>query len=336
MKPVIFGCAGEALTAEEKAFFAAEQPAGIILFKRNIKDPEQTSALIRDIKSALGRAQVLILVDQEGGRVQRLGPPHWRRSLPARVYGNIAAENADLGREALRLSVLSSGLELRSLGITVDCLPVLDVPQAGSDEVIGDRAFSEDAAVVSDLGRVAAGALLEAGILPVIKHIPGHGRAGVDSHEALPRVAAPLAELEASDFAPFRALADLPLAITAHVVYEAIDPDNPATLSAKVIGDIIRGSIGFQGLLITDDLSMGALSGTLAGRASGALAAGVDLALHCTGELAEMQEIAAVLQPADRQLVEKTEAALALIANPLAHDAQQIIERYNDLMTAGA
>ncbi|MCH8862531.1 MAG: beta-N-acetylhexosaminidase [Proteobacteria bacterium] len=335
MKPVIFACAGETLTAEEKAFFAAEQPAGIILFKRNVKNPEQASGLIRQIKSALGRSRVLILVDQEGGRVQRLGPPHWRRSLSARVYGNMAVEDADRAREALRLSILSTGLELRSLGITVDCLPVLDVPRAGSDEVIGDRAFSEDPAVVADLGRVAADALIEAGVLPIIKHIPGHGRAKVDSHQSLPRVAASLAELEANDFPPFRALTGLPMAITAHVVYEAIDPDNPATLSAKVIGDIIRGSIGFQGLLISDDLSMGALSGDLAARATGALAAGVDLALHCTGDMAEMQEIAAVLEPADDQITEKIGAALQLIADPPEHDAQGIIERYNDLMTAG-
>lgn len=335
MKPVIFGCAGEALTAEEKVFFAAEQPAGIILFKRNVKNPEQASALIRQIKSALGRSRVLILVDQEGGRVQRLGPPHWRRSLSARVYGNMAAEDVDMAHEALRLAILSTGLELRSLGVTVGCLPVLDVPLAGSDEVIGDRAFSEDSAVVGDLGRVAADALIEAGILPIIKHIPGHGRAKVDSHQSLPRVTASLAELEASDFPPFRALAGLPMAMTAHVVYEAIDPDNPATLSAKVIGDIIRGSIGFKGLLISDDLSMGALSGTLATRATGALAAGVDLALHCTGDMAEMQEIAAVLEPAGGQVTEKIDAALARIAEPPEHDAQGIIERYNDLMTAG-
>lgn len=335
MKPVIFGCAGEALTAEEKAFFAAEQPAGIILFKRNVKNPVQASALIRQIKSALGRSRVLILVDQEGGRVQRLGPPHWRRSLSARVYGNMAAEDVDMAHEALRLSILSTGLELRSLGITVDCLPVLDVPRAGSDEVIGDRAFSEDPAVVGDLGRVAADALIEAGILPIIKHIPGHGRAEVDSHQSLPRVAASLAELEASDFSPFRALAGLPMAMTAHVIYESIDPDTPATLSAKVIGEIIRGSIGFKGLLIADDLSMGALSGTLATRATSAMAAGVDLALHCTGDMAEMQEIAAVLEPADNQITEKIEAALQLIADPPEHDAQGLIERYNDLMTAG-
>lgn len=336
MKPVIFGCAGEALTAEEKTFFAVEQPAGIILFRRNVKDPEQVSALIRQIKSCLGRGRVLVLVDQEGGRVQRLGSPHWRRSLAARVYGKMAAENAEVAQEALRLSILSTGLELRALGITVDCLPVLDVPQPGSDDIIGDRAFGEEPALVSHLGRVAAEALLEAGILPVVKHIPGHGRAEVDSHKALPRVAATLEALEASDFPPFRALADLPLAMTAHVVYEAIDPDNPATFSAPVIADIIRGSIGFAGLLISDDLSMGALSGTLPERTTRALAAGVDLALHCTGDMAEMLEIAAVLAPADAGIKDKIDAALALIAEPPGHDAQSIIERYNDLMTAEA
>lgn len=336
MKPVIFGCAGEALTAEEKTFFAAEQPAGIILFKRNVKDPDQVSSLIRQIKSCLGRGRVLVLVDQEGGRVQRLGSPHWRRSLPARVYGNMAAKNSEVAQEALRLSILSTGLELRALGITVDCLPVLDVPQAGADEIIGDRAFGEEPALVSHLGRVAAEALLEAGILPVIKHIPGHGRAEVDSHKALPRVTASLAELEESDFPPFRALADMPLAMTAHVVYEAIDPDNPATFSERIIADVIRGSIGFGGLLISDDLSMGALSGTLAERTTRALVAGVDLALHCTGDMAEMQEIAAVLPPADDPVTDKIQAALQSIAEPPAQDAQGIIKRYNDLMTAEA
>lgn len=335
MKPVIFGCSGEALTAEEKSFFAAEQPAGVILFKRNLKNPQQASALISDIKACLRRRQILVLVDQEGGRVQRLCPPHWRRSLPARVYGNMMGDDAERAHQALRLAILSTGLELRSLGITVDCLPVVDVPQADADDIIGDRAFSEDPEIVAELGRVAADALLEAGILPVIKHIPGHGRAEVDSHEALPRVTATLEELGETDFPPFRALADLPLAITAHVVYEAIDPDNPATLSEKVIRDVIRGSIGFKGLLISDDLSMGALSGSLAERATLALAAGVDLALHCNGELADMQEVAGALEPADELLGEQIDAMLGRIAEPPRHDAQSIIERYNDLMTAG-
>lgn len=335
MKPVIFGCAGESLTAEEKAFFAAEQPAGIILFKRNLKNPEQASALISDMKTCLRRRKILVLVDQEGGRVQRLCPPHWRRSLPARVYGNMMGEDSELAHQALRLAILSTGLELRSLGITVNCLPVLDVPHAGADEIIGDRAFGEDPAMVADLGRVAADALLEAGILPVIKHIPGHGRAEVDSHEALPRVTATIEDLEESDFPPFRALADLPLAMTAHVVYEAIDPDNPATLSEKVISDVIRGSIGFKGLLMSDDLSMGALSGSLAERTIRALSAGVDLALHCNGDMAEMQDVAGALEPADEELGARIGAALERIAEPPEHDAQSIIERYNDLMTAG-
>lgn len=336
MKPVIYGCAGEALTAEEKAFFTAEQPAGFILFKRNLKNPDQASALIGEMKDCLPKRQALVLIDQEGGRVQRLGPPHWRRSLPARVYGNMFTEDAEQARQALRLAILSIGLELRSLGITVDCLPVLDVPHAGADDIIGDRAFSEDTAIVADLGRVAADALLEAGILPVIKHIPGHGRAEADSHLSLPRVTASLADLESSDFPPFRALADLPLAMTAHLVYEAVDPDSPATLSARVIEQIIRGSIGFKGLLISDDLSMAALTGSLAGRATDALAAGVDLALHCNGDMAEMQEIAGALEAADEGLGKIIDAALAGIATPAEHDAQGIIERYNDLMTAGA
>jgi len=289
-RPVIFGCAGERLGAAERRFFAEADPLGFILFRRNCREPGQLRDLVASLRDCVGRADAPVLIDQEGGRVARLGSPHWRRH-PA------AAELAREGEAAVFGTAREIAADLAGLGITVDCAPVLDLRIAGADQVIGDRSFGADPAAVARFGRAWCDGLLAGGVLPVLKHIPGHGRARADSHVACPAVDAAADELAASDFAPFRALAEMPWAMTAHVVYTAFDPDAPATLSSSVIGGAIRGTIGFDGVLISDDLSMGALSGPLGARAAAALAAGCDLALHCSGRLAEMEEIAAATGP---------------------------------------
>ncbi|NNM73378.1 beta-N-acetylhexosaminidase [Enterovirga aerilata] len=311
----IAGCAGQSLTAEEVAFFRDADPLGFILFRRNIADPDQVRALTAALREAVGRADAPVLVDQEGGRVQRLGPPHWPRYPAGRAYGRLAADLA--GRSACaRTGARLIAHDLRSVGIDVDCLPVLDVPVPGAHDIIGDRAYDTDPAAVAVLGRAAAEGLLAGGVLPVVKHIPGHGRAGVDSHESLPRVSASLAELRAQDFPPFRALADMPIAMTAHVVYEAIDPDRPATTSPLVVSEIIRGEIGFGGLLLTDDLSMRALSGSFRERAEAALRAGVDVVLHCNGDLAEARAVAEAAPRLSGESARRVAAAQARIAGP--------------------
>jgi beta-N-acetylhexosaminidase len=288
----ICGCKGLALTDEERAFLRDSAPFGVILFKRNVESPAQVSALVDDIRESLGRVEAPILVDQEGGRVQRLGPPHWRAYPAAACFQELDLA-LDAKERLVRLSARLMAQDLRQLGITIDCAPVLDVPIAGSDNVIGDRAYGRDPSVVAKLGRAAALGLLDEGVLPIIKHLPGHGRAMVDSHRTLPVVTASLDDLAECDFQPFAENADLPAAMTAHVVYTALDPDSPATLSARVIDEIIRKRIGFSGLLFSDDLSMQALSGSLHGRAAAAFAAGIDIALHCNGDLEEARGVAA-------------------------------------------
>lgn len=293
----IFGCSGLVLTEPEKAFFARTNPLGFILFARNVDNPDQVRALVRQLRDSVGRADAPVLIDQEGGRVQRLRPPHWRAAPPGAVFADLAARDSSAACQALRLNYRLIGAELAELGIDVDCAPVLDVPVSGAHDVIGDRAFGTNAAMVADLGRAVCDGLLDQGVLPVIKHIPGHGRAMVDSHLSLPVVAANRAELEAQDFAPFATLRDQPWAMTAHVVYTAIDSKAPATTSAKVIGEIIRGLIGFEGLLISDDLSMKALGGSFGERTRACLDAGCDVVLHCNGQMDEMSAIAAELAP---------------------------------------
>jgi beta-N-acetylhexosaminidase len=309
----IAGCSGQVLTAEERAFFRDAEPWGFILFKRNIGTRSQVLALTQELREAVGRADAPVLIDQEGGRVQRMGPPHWPAYPPGRAYGRVAGNDPSFRREVARLGARLMAHDLREVGIDVDCVPVLDVPVAGAHDVIGDRAYAADPATVAILGRAAAEGLIAGGVLPVIKHIPGHGRAGADSHHALPVVRASREELEAQDFVPFRHLADMPLAMTAHVVYTALDPAAPATTSRKVMREIIRGHIGFDGLVMSDDLSMNALSGTLRERAEAAFAAGCDVALHCNGKLAEMQEVAAAAPELRGKAKRRAEAALARI-----------------------
>ena len=312
MRAFVAGCLGPALTEEERAFFREADPFGFILFRRNISDPAQVRALTASLREAVGR-DAPILIDQEGGRVQRLGPPHWPRYPAGRAYGRLPGDS----REAAFLGARLMAHDLRDLGITVDCLPVLDVPTRGAHDVIGDRAYGEDPETVTDLGGGAAEGLMAGGVLPVVKHIPGHGRAGADSHLALPRVDASIEALRERDFVPFKALAHLPAAMTAHVVYEAIDPERPGTVSPKVIGGIVRGEIGFGGLLFTDDLSMKALSGSFREKTEQAIVAGCDIALHCCGDLDEARGVAEGAPILAGQSLRRAEDALAVTTRPI-------------------
>ena len=314
------------LTADERALFRASRPLGFILFARNCVDPGQLRRLVAELRAAIESPDAPVLIDQEGGRVARLGPPHWRKPPPARVFGALAERDREAGREATVLNARLIGRELASLGITVDCTPVLDVPAADGHDIIGDRAFAVDPALVAELGRASCDGLLAEGVIPVIKHVPGHGRARADSHKELPSVDAPLADLRRVDFPPFRDLADAPWAMTAHVLYRAIDPKRAASISPRVIAEVVRGEIGFDGLLVSDDLNMQALSGTLAERAGAVLAAGCDVALHCSGVFAEMAAVAEATPP-------MSAAAMARLAR--AEAMRRDRQRAAPAMTAG-
>jgi len=291
-RAAIFGCAGPDLTADERAFFRDADPLGFILFARNIDTQERALRLTEELRSCVARADAPVLLDQEGGRVARLRPPHWRKAPPARLLGELYARDPDRGLLATKLNSHLLAADVASIGCDVDCLPVLDIAFPETHAVIGDRAYAAQPEPVAALGRAAAEGLMAEGVMAVIKHIPGHGRASVDSHHLLPKVTASRAELERMDFRPFRLLADLPWAMTAHVLYEAIDREAALTVSARGVKDVIRGHVGFDGLLLSDDLSMQALGGTLGERAARALAAGCDIALHCNGKRDEMQEVA--------------------------------------------
>lgn len=301
----ILGCSGLVLTVDEVALFAEGQPWGFILFGRNIGRPDQVRALTEALREAVGRADAPVLVDQEGGRVQRLGPPHWCCYPPGRAYGDLRSpEIAWLGGRLI-------AHDLAPLGITATCAPVLDVADSKGHDAIGDRALSDDPALVSDLGRAFAEGLLAGGILPVIKHIPGQGRANRDSHHEAPIVETERGALESCDLAPFRALADLPMAMTGHVIYAALDAERPATMSPIVVGDLIRTTAGFDGLLLTDDLSMDALDGDLTSRAHAALSAGCDIALYGRGDLVGSKAVLAGARRLDGRSAARAERALA-------------------------
>jgi beta-N-acetylhexosaminidase len=298
MLPAFFGFSGHTLTDEERAFFKATNPAGYILFARNIQSRAQVLALNDSLKELAGDARVPILVDQEGGRVARLRPPLSPAFPPARVFGDLFARDPQAAIMAARVNATAIALDLLELGFTVDCLPCIDVPVAGAHDIIGDRAYALDPVLVAILGKASLDGLHAGGICGVIKHVPGHGRAAADSHLELPTLSTSRAEL-AQDFAPFRALADAPMAMTAHVVYEDIDASACVTYSSKVIAEIIRSDIGFQGLLMSDDLGMKALASgdndvrrDFGVRASKSIAAGCDIALHCSGDMAEMEGVA--------------------------------------------
>ncbi len=310
MRAFITGVAGAALTDRERAFLREAQPWAFILFKRNVAGPDGLSRLIDDMRTTLGRAAP-VLIDQEGGRVQRLGAPDWPAYPPGAAYGALYDRNPDLGLAAARLGARLIAGDLAALGIDVDCLPIADVPVAGADPVVGDRAYGNDPVKVAAIAGAVARGLAEGGVLPVLKHIPGHGRATADSHARLPVINVDKASLEAVDFAAFRALAGLPMAMTAHVVFTAIDPIAPATLSAIIVRDVIRDSIGFEGLLMTDDISMGALSGSIGERSRAAIDAGCDVVLHCNGRMAEMEAVAADVPALAGTAARRAAAALA-------------------------
>ena len=316
----ITGVSGPELSPAEREFIRAERPWGFILFKRNIETPSQVISLVQELHKTAGDPGAPVLVDQEGGRVQRLGPPHWPVYPAGAVFGVLYDIDPALGLAAARLSARLIAADLSDLGITVDCLPLADVPVPGADAVIGNRAYGTKADKVAAIGRAVTEGLEQGGILPVLKHIPGHGRATADTHFRLPVVDTPKGELERTDFAAFRPLADLPMAMTAHVVFSALDPAHPATTSATIIRQVIRGVIGFQGLLMSDDVSMNALAGSVAERTRAIFAAGCDIVLHCNGKLEEMREVAAEAPELSGEALERARRALAARKAPQAFD----------------
>lgn len=327
----IYGCAGEALTAEETALFREVNPFGFILFARNCRSKEQIRALVADMRDVTGRKDVPVLIDQEGGRVARLQPPHWRKAPAAGVFAGLAGREPEAAREAVYLNARLIAQELHELGINVDCAPLLDIPAPGSHDIIGDRAFGDDIGRVTELGRAMCEGLMDGGVMPVIKHIPGHGRAMADSHLELPVVEAPLADLRAMDFEPFRRLNMMPYAMTAHVLYTAIDPKNVATFSPKAIR-MIREEIGFDGVLMSDDFSMKALQGSFAERVRRTMEAGCDLALHCNGTMKEMEEIAAHVPPLSAETLRRLEKVDAMTHAPKPFKAEASLARLEQLL----
>lgn len=329
----ITGLAGTTISANERAFLRDAQPWGLIVFKRNVSDPQQISGLAGSFRDAVGW-HAPVLVDQEGGRVQRLGPPHWPSYPPGARYGQIYDRDPESGTAAARLAGHLIAADLTALGIDVDCLPIADVPVAGGHPIIGDRAYGMAPGKVAAIAAAVAHGLQAGGVLPVLKHLPGHGRATADSHHKLPAVDADRATLEATDFAAFRPLAGLPLGMTAHVVFSAIDPVAPATTSVTMVQEVIRGSIGFQGLLMSDDISMNALSGSMAERSRAALAAGCDVVLHCNGDLAEMTAVAGNVPELGRGALQRAEAALAARSAPEDFDVAAARRMFTRMVTA--
>jgi beta-N-acetylhexosaminidase len=318
-KALITDATGLTLTAEERAFFRAADPWGFIVFKRNVGTPDQLRGLIASMREAVGR-NAPVLVDQEGGRVQRLGPPHWPSYPPGAHYGALYDRDRAAGLRAAFLGAQLIARDLHAVGIDVDCLPLADVPVSEADPVIGNRAYGTAPEKVAAIGGAAAEGLMAGGVLPVLKHLPGHGRATADSHLALPVVGTDRATLEATDFAAFRPLAKLPLGMTAHVVFTAIDPVAPATTSVTMVREVIRALIGFDGLLMSDDLSMSALSGTLAERARASLGAGCDVVLHCNGSLDQRREAADACPPLGGEAMRRADAALGMRRAPAPFD----------------
>ena len=316
----ITGVSGPELNAKEREFIRAQRPWGFILFKRNIETPGQVAYLITEMRNELAWPDAPVLIDQEGGRVQRLGPPHWPIYPAGAVFGRLYDLDPALGLSAARLSGRLIAADLSDLGVSVDCLPLADVPVTGANAVIGDRAYGTEPDKVAAIARAVTEGLEQGGILPVLKHIPGHGRATADTHFGLPVVDTPKAELERTDFAAFQKLADLPMAMTAHVVFSALDPALPATTSATIIEQVIRGVIGFQGLLMSDDLSMNALAGSMAERTRAVFASGCDMVLHCNGKIAEMAEVARETPELSGKALERAGRALASRKAPQPFD----------------
>jgi beta-N-acetylhexosaminidase len=332
IRAFITGVAGPELSAAEREFIRTERPWGFILFKRNIDTPAQVAHLVRELREAAGDPEAPVLIDQEGGRVQRLGPPSWPVYPAGAVFGALYDIDPKLGLEAGRLSARLIADDLIPLGVTVDCLPLADVPVEGADAVIGNRAYGTAPAKVAAIARAVTEGLQQGGILPVLKHIPGHGRATADTHFKLPEVVTAEEELERTDFAAFRPLAELPMAMTAHVVFSALDPAHPATTSATIIRQVIRGVIGFQGLLMSDDVSMNALAGSIAERTRAIIAAGCDMVLHCNGKLEEMRDVARETPELSGKALERAKRALASRQPPQPFDRQAARARLDVLI----
>jgi len=315
MRAAIYGCEGLTLTKDERLFFREVEPWGFIVFARNIESPEQLRALTSEMREISGRDNTPVLIDQEGGRVARMRPPYWRKYPAGEAFAEIAAKDVAKAKDAARATMQLIAEELVSVGINVDCLPILDVREEGTHDVIGDRAYGSDPDTVAAIGTAIAEGLMAGGVLPIMKHIPGHGRARVDSHLELPVADVDFETLRAVDFAPFKALSHLPMAMTAHLLYPAIDPERPATTSTKVISEVIRGEIGFDGLLMTDDLSMEALGGSMEDRARESLQAGCDMILHCNGKLEEMTSVAYETPKLEGRALERAQAAEDFLLN---------------------
>jgi len=332
VQAAFYGLEGTQVSQSERAFFKEANPAGFILFARNCISPQQVKTLCEDLRELCTVEPAPILIDQEGGRVARLRPPQWLDHPPANVLGALYEKDPDAALTAAHVQAALIGAELASLGITVDCLPVLDVAFPETHDVIGDRAYSSDPHSVAALGKAAMEGLISSGIVPVVKHIPGHGRATADSHLDLPVVNAPQSALSAADFIPFRAAASAPMAMTAHILYTALDAERCATLSPTIIEDIIRRAIGFDGLLMSDDLSMRALGGSFSERASSVLKAGCDVVLHCNGDMSEMVDVAKGVTALTPAAAQRLERAMAIAAKPPAPDVSALAERRDQLL----
>ena len=330
----IYGCLGPELSDSERDFFRDVKPWGFIIFLRNIVDRDQVRRLCNSLRETVNDPKAPILIDQEGGRVMRLKPPVWPPRPAAGVFGELHTRNAEAAVEATYLNARLIAHDLAEIGVNTNCLPVLDVPGAGVESFIGDRAFATDPTLIIELGRAQIEGLMDGGVLPVMKHIPGHGRGVADSHFVLPRVSVPAEELSATDFVTFRSLNNCPMAMTAHVVYEAIDAVRPATTSPKIIRDVIRGEIGFDGLLMSDDVSMNALEGSISARTRASLFAGCDIALHCNGVMAEMLEVASEAKPLEGPSLKRSEQVMGHLSAPAELDVVAAGAHLRELMGA--
>ena len=318
---VIFGCGGAKLSAAEKAFFRDCDPWAFILFARNVETPEQLRRLTADLRDSVGR-DALIFIDQEGGRVQRLKPPQWRAAPAAARFGQIYKDDPVAAKRAIWLNYRLIADELRAVGVDANCAPVLDLPTENADPIISDRAFSSEPEPMIDMAHAAMAGLTAGGVAPVIKHVPGHGRADVDSHKALPIIRTDTDTLRATDYVPFKAFADAPMAMTAHVVLRAVDPDRPITLSKKAMSSVVRGELGYDGLVMSDDLDMKALSGDLKDLTEQALTAGCDIALHCNGKMGAMVKVAKGAKPLRGDALRRAAMAEFYASRPEGFDAE--------------